>query len=221
MLHDFSLNGNSARIGSLAMDICEQIISEIGAELHDDLIQKLSILRLHLDKIERSEFDPAETREIVIRMQADFDEIINTVRRISKRMHLERSLGDSFLDSVATMCQSMEGSRGTRVKFSSDGAPRPLPPRTENFLLRMVQELVQNALKHSAAWHVLVKMEWTKDGLQIQVEDDGTGFARVEECISTLSTKYNTLRMRAEAIGAKITYKPGTSGLLATISVPG
>jgi signal transduction histidine kinase len=61
-----------AQVSRVAMEACEQIISEMGADLHDDLIQKLSVLRLHLDKIERSSFDPEETRAAVIKMQADY-----------------------------------------------------------------------------------------------------------------------------------------------------
>jgi hypothetical protein len=50
-----------AELSNEAMQACEQINSEVGADPHDALIQKLSVLRLHLDKIERSSFDRGKT----------------------------------------------------------------------------------------------------------------------------------------------------------------
>jgi signal transduction histidine kinase len=59
---------------------------------------------------------------------------------------------------------------------------------------------------------------WAITTLRIEVEDDGTGFARLDEFISRLKNKNNTLRMRAMAIGADLQYKKGDSGLLALIT---
>ena len=54
-------------ISKRAAEICDQIILEMGAELHDDLIQKLSIFRLYLDRLERSVHDPAETETLLMK----------------------------------------------------------------------------------------------------------------------------------------------------------
>ena len=51
----------------------------------------------------------------------------------------------------------------------------------------------------------------------IEVEDDGTGFSKVPEFIGLLNKKYNTLKMRSEAIGARIQFSQGKSGLLAKV----
>ena len=73
-------------IARRATEICDQIILEMGAELHDDLIQKLSIFRLYLDRLERAAQNPSETEALLINMRADFEGVVQSVRRISRKL---------------------------------------------------------------------------------------------------------------------------------------
>lgn len=207
-------------VSKKSMEACEHIISEMGADLHDDLIQKLSALRLHLDKIERSSYDPEQTKTSVIKMQADFQGIVEAVRRISRRLHPIRMEGDTFKTQLQMLCVNMELPGSLRIETSFEGDLPLLDHMVENYLLRMIQELTHNAFKHSAAWTVKIRVTSKPDLLKIEVEDDGSGFSRVEEFIGRLRQKYNTLRMRADAIGAKVSYKSNGKGLLATIKLP-
>ena len=202
------------------MEACEHIIAEMGAELHDDLIQKLSVLRLHIDRVERSSFDPAETQAAIIRMQSDFQNITNAIRRISRRLLPVRMDDDSFEKSIEILCQNLDIPGALHLYPTFNGTAQKIAPLAEAYLNRMVQELVHNALRHSAAWHMWIRITWTEDALTITVEDDGSGFSKPEEFIARLSRKHNTLRMRAEAIGATITYKQGEKGLLSMIKYP-
>jgi signal transduction histidine kinase len=207
-------------VSKQAMEACEQIISEMGAELHDDLIQKLSVLRLHLDRIERSSYSPGETQAIITRMQSEFQGITDTIRRISRRLLPVKMEDDTFEKSVEMICQNMDTSGALRIHTAAEGTSQHLPPTAEIYLKRMIQELIHNALRHSSAWHVWVTLKWHPAKLVIEVEDDGTGFSKVPEFITRLKKKHNTLRMRAEAIGAAIRYTAGKKGLLAVIEYP-
>lgn len=202
------------------MEACETIITEMGADIHDDLIQKLSVLRFHLDKIERSSFDPEETRNAVLRMQADFQLIIDSVRRISRQLSPVRMEDDSIEKRVEMLCQNMETPGTGRIYHSFNGTVVVLDPNVENYLLRMIQELIHNAFRHSAAWNIWVTWNWMPKAVVITVEDDGSGFSRLDEFIARLKKKHNSLRMRANAIGATIKYSAGEKGLCAQIKLP-
>ena len=89
----------------------------------------------------------------------------------------------------------------------------------EMYLVRIVQELIQNAFKHSSAWHIWVRLYWDPEILIIEVEDDGSGFSRISEFINKLKKKTNTLKMRTLAINASIDYVHGAKGLLARIKL--
>jgi hypothetical protein len=71
-------------ISKRASEACDQIITEMGAELHDDLIQKLSIFRLYIDRIERASADPVEIESLAMKMRNDFEQVIASVKNIQK-----------------------------------------------------------------------------------------------------------------------------------------
>lgn len=216
----FRIPFSDKAVARQAMEACETIITEMGADIHDDLIQKLSVLRLHLDKIERSSFDPEETRSAVLRMQADFQLIIDSVRRISRQLSPVRMEDDSVEKRLEMLCQNMETPGTGRIYHAFIGVSQPLAPHAENYLLRMIQELMHNAFRHSAAWNIWVSWTWSPKSVTITVEDDGSGFSRLEEFIGRLKKKHNSLRMRANAIGATIKYSAGEKGLCAQIKLP-
>jgi len=200
-----------------AMDACEHLIEEMGAEIHDDLVQRLSVFRLYIDRLDRSRNDPSETESIIINMNADFQEIVQSIRRISKRLLPTKLADDSFQTTISMLCQNMERPGGGTIHFEPYGPEQPIPESEAVYLFRIIQELIHNAIKHSSAWHIWVRLYWTNDRLFIEVEDDGTGFSRLQEFIGSLSSKTNTLRMRTKTIGAEIQYLSGQKGLLAKV----
>ena len=203
-----------------AMEACEQIIAEIGADLHDDLIQKLSIFRLYMDRIERAAKYPNEVEALIIKMRADFQEVIESVRKISGQLLQARMDDDTFGQGIELLCQNMTRVTAEHIHCESVGQERTISPIAAAYLYRVIQELIHNAFKHSSAWHIWVRLQWQPGNLTIEVEDDGTGFYKSEEVVSRLKKKHNTLKMRTLAIGASIQYEQGTKGLLARVVYP-
>lgn len=209
-----------AEIAKQSAEICDQVITEMGAELHDDLIQKLSVFRLYMDRIERSASHPAEVESLIIKMRGEFQEVVDSVRKISRQLMPVRMEGDSFQSSIEMLCQNMARAGTEHIHFEASGHERQIPSPGEMYLYRIVQELIHNAFKHSAAWHIWVRVNWTASSLVLEVEDDGTGFHKMEEFISRLRKKHNTLKMRTKVIGASIDYHQGKKGLLARVELP-
>lgn len=198
-------------------EACDQIVSEMGAEVHDDLIQKLSVFRLYIDRIERAIRSPEEIEVVAIRMRSDFEQVIRTVRSISRRLLPVRADGETLSEAVSVLCQNMEIPGTGYVHVTTEGTPRLFDAQREGHVLRMIQELIQNAFRHSSAWHVWVRLTWKAKFLTVEVEDDGSGFSRIDEFIARLDKKYNTLRMRATALHATLEYSRGDRGLLVTV----
>ena len=206
-------------ISKRSAEACDQIISEMGAEIHDDLIQKLSIFRLYIDRIERSSADPVEIESLLIKMRTDFEHVIKSVKSISRRLLPVRMEGDTLATTIEILCQTMEQPGTGHIHFENTGEPKPMDVQREMYLVRIVQELIQNAFKHSSAWHIWVRLYWDPEILIIEVEDDGSGFSRISEFINKLKKKTNTLKMRTLAINASIDYVHGAKGLLARIKL--
>lgn len=206
-------------ISKRAAEACDQIISEMGAELHDDLIQKLSVFRLYIDRMERSSGDRAEIESLSIKMRTEFDQVIHVVRNISRRLLPVKMEGDTLVKTLEILCQNMEHPGTGHIHFESAGSPVSLENHVERYVFRIVQELIHNAFKHSSAWHIWVRLHWTSEKMIIEVEDDGTGFSKIPEFIERLKRKNNTLKLRSTIIGANIDYFQGEKGLLARLEV--
>src|SRR5688500_14622116 len=204
-------------ISKRATEICDQIILEMGAELHDDLIQKLSIFRLYLDRLERSAHDTSQIEALLFNMRTDFESVIQHVRRITGKLLPEHAHHDQLSNSIELLCKSLERPGLRNIYFSTAGIEQNLSGNSRMYLYRIVQELIHNDFKHSSAWHVWVRINWETSKLLIEVEDDGSGFNKISEFIERLRKKSNTLKLRSQAIGALISYHHGSKGLLAKV----
>jgi len=211
---------DEAHLAKETMEACEHIIQEMGAELHDDLIQKLTVYRLSLDRLERTANDPIGASALITRMKSDFDDITLSVRAISRQLLPVNMEGHSFNNVIHVLCQNMERPGGIHIHFQADGTEQPLSPVARSNVYRIIQELVHNAFKHSSCWHIWVRLRWAGDTLVTEVEDDGTGFSHISENLSLLKKKYNTLAMRSRALGATMDFEKGETGLLARLTCP-
>src|SRR5690349_9147788 len=192
----------------------------MGAELHDDLIQKLTIMRLSLDRLERTAADPVETLTMITRLKSDFDDITQSVRAISRQLIAVPVEGETFSHSIDMLCQNMERPGGIHIRLATEGEECNMTPHVKGNIYRIIQELIHNAFKHSSGWHIWVRLLWRNNTITVEVEDDGSGFARISESLSLLKKKYNTLAMRTRAIGATISFERGHEGLLARLVCP-
>lgn len=73
------------------------------------------------------------------------------------------------------LVEQAEG-HGLEARFSLYGAYRPLPPGTEQEILRIAQEAIHNVKKHAAARHLAVQLEYGAAEIALEVRDDGRGF---------------------------------------------
>jgi signal transduction histidine kinase len=210
---------NEIEISRRVTDTCDLILSEIGAELHDDLIQKLTVFRLLIDRLEKSSSDKVEVEAIAIKMASEFEQVISAVRNISRQLLPSPIEGDSFVDRIEVLCQNMQRAGTSHIHFKSDGVQQTLDPVIERHLFRIIQELINNAFKHSSAWHIWIRLTWEGEKLVLEVEDDGSGFSKIPEFIKRLTAKQNTLKMRVNIIGGSIKYSQGVKGLLAKVEI--
>ncbi|MEJ7646697.1 MAG: ATP-binding protein [Chryseolinea sp.] len=207
-------------IARQATEACDQIMNEMGAEIHDDLIQKLSIFRFYLDRLEGSGPMNKEVEELIINMRTDFENVSQAVRRVSRRLLPMKMEHDSFRTSIEVLCQNMESCKAGNIHFEHAGIEKNISAVNQTHLYRIIQELIHNAFKHSSAWHIWVRLTWESTKVIVEVEDDGIGVHNIPNFMDRLRKKYNTLKMRTRILGGSITYIQGEKGLLAKVELP-
>jgi signal transduction histidine kinase len=206
-----------SEISKRAIEAYEQAITQMGAEIHDNLLQELSPCKLYMHRMEESSTDPVEIEALLIQMRSSFEQATNTMKDTAYGLLLRRIENETLVIRLARLCREMEHPGIAHIHFTNEGDPTSMDESVEMHILRIVQELIQNAVKHSSAWHIWVHLWWQPEELIIEVEDDGSGFSQREEFIGRLKKKNNTLKMRTQAIGASIDYAQGKKGLLAKV----
>ncbi len=209
-----------AEISKSATDACDHLMSEMGAEIHDDLVQKLSSMKLYIERLETFSSLHPDLESILISMRTEYDHISQSVKRISRQLMPAKMEDESFSTSIEILCQNMENTRSAHIHFAQEGFERPITKAHHANMYRIIQELLHNAFKHSYAWHVWVTLTWESARLIIDVEDDGTGINNLTSLVTRFRQKRNTLKMRCDVLSGSINYLKGTRGLLARIEIP-
>ncbi len=155
----------------------EQERTRLSRELHDEVGQMLTGLRMELASIARS--NPDIEGELSLRI-SHAKEIVEQTLRIVRNiaMLLRPSMLDDLGLTPALMWLAKEISRSTAVEIQPHIDPRLdyLPDAHRTCLYRVVQEGLTNAVKHAGAHRVTVSLQVDGEWVVGQIEDDGRGF---------------------------------------------
>lgn len=195
----------------------EQERNRIGADLHDSLGSLLWGAKVNASFIQRTVELPENAKESYNELIQILDQSINSVRRISWDLTPEAFHHSGFSQSVSKLCDQLNG-RGLEVRFTENGK------YTWNDddgiqAFRIVQELVSNAIKHAQANLLTVAIDWQKNQLVIEVQDNGTGFKLNE---SRTGVGWWNIEQRAKRLNAEIVIgnPPMDQGSLITVKIP-
>lgn len=152
----------------------EQVEAErkrIAADLHDEVGSIFSTLKLKINQLERGEGAEkllADSREII-------DAGISSVRRISHTITPPGLDMFGLADALENLCDKVGGPQ-LRVDFSCpDDFPR-LGAKVELGLYRILQELLNNTLRHAAATEIKVMLTRSTEAVTMTYADNGRGF---------------------------------------------
>ena len=193
--------------------------SRIARELHDDVGQQLALLAIDLELIGGAGPDvEGETGMLISESLSRTRGIARSVHDLSHRLHPEKL---HLLGLVAAL-QSMqrEFSRPSLVvTFAHQDVPISLPSDVTLCLFRIVQEALQNIIKHSSAREVSIELVGSDVGLLLTIADDGKGFE--SERVSNTGLGLISMAERLQDIGGslKIWSREG-AGTRLEITVP-
>jgi two-component system sensor histidine kinase UhpB len=155
-------------------EIQEEERRRLARDLHDDVGQALTALKIQLESLARSGELAARSR---------VDECVDTVQHTLERVRqLSLSLRPPQLDDLglaAALRSHLDRQArvaGLQAHFEMTDAPQELPPDTETACFRVAQEAINNVLRHARARNLWVRLFTTNGRLAISVRDDGRGF---------------------------------------------
>ena len=169
-----------ATIGRRLIEAQEEERTWIGRELHDDINQRLALLAVELDRW-RQRIPPAnEFIAQVLDTQRRITQIAKDVQGLSHRLHSSKLEYLGLATAANSFCREMSEQSKVEVQFTQTGIPRSLPKEISLCLFRVLQEALQNAVKHSGVRSFTVDLHGTEEAIELTVGDTGRGFEEQE-----------------------------------------
>ncbi len=158
----------------------EQERSRVAKDLHDGLGGLLSGVKLSLSSIKGNLIIEENQVRIFERSISQLDEAIHEMRRVAHNMMPESLIKFGLPEAVSSLCQSILDKTSIKVHFSAQQWTGRIAADKEIMAYRIIQELVNNMIKHSAANAVIIQLTLHNDTAHLEVEDDGNGFDMIE-----------------------------------------
>ncbi|MET8634572.1 GAF domain-containing sensor histidine kinase [Streptomyces sp. NPDC004096] len=196
--------------------------SRLAHELHDAVSQKLFSLRLTAQAaaalVDR---DPGRAKGELQQVAVLAAEAADELRAAVVELRPAALDEDGLVATLRTQIQVLDRAHTARVTFTGRGV-RALPAAQEEALLRVAQEALHNALRHSGARRVEVTLEKCGPGAVLRVTDDGDGFEPTAVRRAGRHLGLVSMRDRAGGVGGRLTVEsaPG-KGTTIEMEVPG
>ncbi|MGK5498583.1 GAF domain-containing sensor histidine kinase [Streptomyces sp. URMC 125] len=196
--------------------------ARIAHELHDAVSQKLFSLRLTAQAaaalVDR---DPARAREELRQVAALAAEAADELRATVVELRPAALEDDGLVAALRSQVQVLDRAHGASLTFDTQGV-KALPADREEALLRVAQEALHNALRHSGAGRVEVSLTRRGAAVVLRVSDDGSGFDPTAVRRAGRHLGLVSMRDRAAAVGGTLTVESESGkGTAVEMEVPG
>lgn len=189
------------------LEIQENTLKTISQELHDNIGQMLSVVKISLavlpvDK-QHEAFDPIQNSRQIL------NKAIVDLSNLTKSLHTDRITEIGLAESIGFEVDAVRKSGILDIQYEVKGTEIHFDDQKKIFLFRMFQEILNNILKHSQANTVKITLDYPGDNkFALSIQDNGVGF-NVEEKRKGVSSSsgvgLKSLFNRAQLLGAELT----------------
>jgi signal transduction histidine kinase len=172
----------------------------LAREIHDGIAQELASLGYLLDGMTPNGDGHANVTADLAKLRSEIRRIVSELRLSIFDLRSNMSAGSGLGDALSSYVREVGQRAGLIVHLVLDEGPRRLPASVEAELLRIAQEAVTNARKHSQAVNLWVTCVVDPPQAQIKVIDDGLGLGEARED----SYGLQIMAERAHRIGAHL-----------------
>lgn len=203
---------------STQLEMQTQTMQHIGREIHDNVGQKLTLASLYTQQLAYENKAPQITDKIEI-ISTIINESLAELRQLSKSLTDDSINEHEITELLQQECDKVNELKQSAIIFSSNRSDLMLPYETKSIIIRIVQEFLQNSIKHANCKNISVALNAEKKYLQLYLQDDGKGFD------SSLNNSKGigllNMKKRTELIGGTYSIESTlNSGTRLTITIP-
>ena len=194
------------------LEIQEQTFSDIGKEIHDNIGQVLSLARINLNTINA----PEDVSKITL-IDELMDKALTDLRSLSHSLDADIIRKKGWIEMVRKLLSDIQKSGKFETSLQTSENIPTLGNEKPIILFRMLQEMINNIIRHAHASKIEIEARKESDSLVITVRDNGRGFDK--ETVSAGAGLQN-LENRAKMIGADLYIRSESgSGTVITIAL--
>ncbi|MFN8345889.1 MAG: ATP-binding protein [Spirosomataceae bacterium] len=185
------------------LEIQNQTLQQIGRELHDNIGQLLSVMSINLNVLEEEAADEKTQTQIAATGKI-LQQTILQIRHLSKSLDGDFVKDFGLSESLSHELQRIRHTGKYQTEILIEGEPYRLEEKKEIVLFRIVQEMLNNILKHAAAKNILIRLHYRPAQFCLTVQDDGKGFdqeAVLNRTLSTSGAGLRNIQRRIEMLG--------------------
>jgi signal transduction histidine kinase len=195
--------------------------SRIARELHDDVSQSLALISIRLDVLgQLAGVEKADLLQQIEDLVSDVKILSADVHKMSYELHPSKLRQLGLKAAIRGLCREIEEAYGLRIKTRLESLEVSVPSDVALIIYRIVQESLQNVVKHAAARAAEVNVLTVSDRIQLSVSDDGCGF---DPKVATHSSALGLIGMeeRVHLVGGTLSIEStSATGTCITVSVP-
>jgi PAS domain S-box-containing protein len=166
-----------ADIGRKLIEAHEEERTWIARELHDDINQRVALMSLQLGQwAQHPPNSWVEVTDHISDVRQELSDLGKDIQALSHRLHSSKLEYLGLAAAASGFCRELSEQQKVEIDFSHTGIPRSLPKEISLCLFRVLQEALQNAIKHSGERHFKVELNRTSAHIQLTVNDLGVGF---------------------------------------------
>ncbi|GAP43801.1 signal transduction histidine kinase [Lentimicrobium saccharophilum] len=174
----------------------------IAMELHDGLGQLLSAAKLNISVLEDTNSE--EDRLAVDNAENLIDQAIADLRNISHNLMPSALIRLGLIPAIHDMADKINSGRQVVVKITSEGFESRLPGNLEIAIYRVIQESVNNILKHAGAGNIFIDLRYGGESLDLSIEDDGKGMPEPSTSNSGKGIGWDDIRSRVSLFNGRM-----------------
>ena len=149
----------------------------IARELHDDFSQRLAALVLDVASLEQhAAVLPESNSKPLEPIREQLEQLADDIHNMAYHLHPSVLVHAGLQPAINDHIHNVAAKAGLRILFKAKDVPSSLPIEQSTCLFRIVQESLQNILKHANAHEVMIRLSGSSKGIGVSVTDNGKGF---------------------------------------------
>lgn len=203
---------------STQLEMQTQTMQYIGREIHDNVGQKLTLASLYTQQLAYENKAP-QINDKIENISHIINESLTELRQLSKSLTDDSITDNTITDLLQQECDRVNSTKKCGVHFSSNQKNIALPYQTKSILVRIVQEFLQNSIKHAGCKNIEVSLNINDDAILLQLKDDGKGFDT--NMVTGNGIGLNNMKKRTQLIGGKFYLESNAAnGTKLSIEIP-